>query len=125
MTTPENAQARAVAGARERLLDSGADRLATQPWQHRNQPPADLELVRYAAWAARRADVEPGVLLAGLRLLGEARAELDGIEAALLFAARAAGSTFPELADALGLRSAQAAQQRMTRVSARVDEARR
>ena len=57
----------------------------------------------------------------GIRLLVEARAELDQVEAALLFAARSAGVTWPDLSEALGLRSAQAAQQRLNRVTARLD----
>ena len=56
----------------------------------------------------------------GLRLLASARAELDQVEAGLLFAARGAGITWPRIADALDLGSAQAAQQRRNRVVARM-----
>ncbi|HWJ67606.1 MAG TPA: hypothetical protein VNT31_13100 [Nocardioides sp.] len=121
MTTPEAAHAERIGQARAHLLAAGAEGLAPRPWQHRTQPPDDVDLVRYAAWLAREPDVEAEVVLAGARLLAEARSELDRIESALLFAARAAGSTFPELAEALGLRSAQAAQQRLGRISARTD----
>ncbi|QLQ10227.1 MAG: hypothetical protein HZY75_07325 [Nocardioidaceae bacterium] len=107
--------------ARARLLDVGAKDLPPRPWQHQSQPLADLDLVRYAAWIARMPDAEPGLVRAGISLLESARAELDQIEAALLFAARAAGMTYPELAAALGLRSAQAAQQRLSRVASRVE----
>jgi len=65
-------------------------------------------------------DGRPGCPGGGLRLLASARAELDQVEAGLLFAARAAGMTWPQIADALALGSAQAAQQRFNRVLARM-----
>jgi hypothetical protein len=55
-----------------------------------------------------------------LGLIGAARAELDQVEAGLLFAARAAGVTFQQISAVLGLGSGQAAQQRMSRVLARL-----
>lgn len=119
MSEIDQAQAAALVEARVRLMAAGAKDLPPRPWQHRNQPPADLDLVQHAVWLARTPDAEPGVR-AGIRLLESARAELDQIEAALLFAGRAAGMTYPELAAALGLRSAQAAQQRLNRVTSRV-----
>ncbi len=61
------------------------------------------------------------VVLAGVSLLEAARAEVDQIEAALLFAARAAGITWADVATALGLGSAQAAQQRLERVVTRTE----
>lgn len=114
-------QADALGEARARLMTAGAKDLTPRPWQHRNQPPADLDLVRHASWLARKPDVEPELMGAGISLLESARAELDQTEAALLFAGRAAGMTYPELAGALGLRSAQAAQQRLNRVASRVE----
>ena len=54
-----------------------------------------------------------------MRLLAPARAELDQVESGLLFAARAAGMTWPQIAASLGLGSAQAAQQRLNRVLSR------
>lgn len=51
-----------------------------------------------------------------------AREELDQIETGLMFAARAAGMTWSELAEALSLQSRQAAQQRFDRVRTRLDE---
>src|SRR5438270_891192 len=89
--------------ARERLAAAGADALGQRPWQRPSQPASDADLVRFAAWAARDPEVDPQVLAAGLRLLGSARAELDQIEAGLLFAARAAGMTWPQVAGTLGL----------------------
>ncbi|MCP6769317.1 hypothetical protein NL529_31165, partial [Klebsiella pneumoniae] len=58
-------------------------------------------------------------LLAGVALLAAARAEVDQAEAALLFAARARGLSWQRISAALGLGSAQAAQQRFERVSDR------
>ncbi len=99
---------------------AGADGLTRRPWQHPRQPASDLDLVRFAAWAARDVeDADPAVLDAGLRLLASARAELDQVESGLLFAARAAGMTWPQIAESLGLGSAQAAQQRLNRVLSR------
>lgn len=56
---------------------------------------------------------------AALALVSAARAELDGLETALLFLARAEGLTWPEISQSLGLRSPQAAQQRLDRLTAR------
>lgn len=106
--------------AREVLDAAGAGRLERRPWQPPGVPASDADLVRFAAWVAREPGADPRVPASGLRLLASARAELDQIEAGLLFAARAAGMTWPQVADALDLASAQAAQQRMNRVLARV-----
>lgn len=106
--------------ARAAVHAAGAAGLDRRPWQHVGQRASDADLVRFAAWAARdAATTDPSVLEAGLRLLAPARAELDQVEAGLLFAARSAGMTWPQIADALGLGTAQAAQQRLTRVVAR------
>jgi hypothetical protein len=109
--------------AREVLGAAGAAGLDRRPWQHPGRPVSDAELVRFAAWAARESDPDPQVLAAGLRLLTSARAELDQIEAGLLFAARGAGMTWPQIAGALDLGSAQAAQQRLNRVLGRLGPA--
>ena len=75
----------------------------------------------FVAWCCRDAETtDRAVLEAGLRLLASARAELDQVEAGLLFAARGAGMTWPQIAGALDLGSAQAAQQRFNRVLARM-----
>jgi hypothetical protein len=101
---------------------AGAAGLARRPWQHPRQAASDVDLVRFAAWAARGPeDADPVVVDAGLRLLASARAELDQIESGLLFAARASGMTWPQIAESLGLGSAQAAQQRLNRVLSRID----
>ncbi|ABS03913.1 hypothetical protein [Kineococcus radiotolerans] len=108
--------------ARTALEAAGGGDLPPRPWQHRGRPLSDTELVRLAAWVARDADsTDPHLLRSGLHLLDAARAELDQVEAALLFAARAAGMTWPQVAVALGLGSAQAAQQRLNRILTRLD----
>ncbi|MFB9476852.1 hypothetical protein ACFFR3_45810 [Nonomuraea salmonea] len=57
-----------------------------------------------------------------LRQVGPARRDLDGLETNILIRARAAGLTWREIADALGLDSPQAAQQRARRLGATTDE---
>ncbi|RJT75622.1 sigma-70 family RNA polymerase sigma factor [Arthrobacter cheniae] len=105
---------------RATLKQAGADGLPRRPWQHPRQPASDTDLVWFAAWSARDVETtDQAVLRAGLRLLAAARAELDQVESGLLFAARDAEMTWPEIAEALGLGSAQAAQQRLSRVLAR------
>ena len=58
-------------------------------------------------------------LLAALTLLPAARAEVDQAEAGLLFTARARGLSWARISRAMGLGSAQAAQQRFGRVTGR------
>lgn len=120
MPSTDHDDAAALDEARSGLAAAGAGGLAPRPWQHPGQPHADAELVRFAAWVAGDAsrDHAPEVE-AGLRLLASARAELDQTEAALLFAARAGGTTWAQVARALGLGSAQAAQQRLDRLLSR------
>ncbi|WP_041290111.1 hypothetical protein [Kribbella flavida] len=57
--------------------------------------------------------------LAALRLLPVARAELDQLETGLLFTARGLGLTWGQMAQALGLNSPQACQQRLDRLTSR------
>jgi hypothetical protein len=59
-------------------------------------------------------------LLAALTLLPSVRAELDETELGLLMMARGRGLTWAEVAEGLGLGSAQAAQQRHDRLAARL-----
>lgn len=122
MSGSDWSDADALGRARRRVNAAGADRVDRRPWQRQGQPASDADLVRFVAWLAREPGVDPDVLAAGLQLLGSARAELDQIEAGLLFAARAAGMTWPQVASALGLGSAQAAQQRAGRVTSRLGE---
>lgn len=122
MPTDDQAHAAVIASHRAVLRTAGGDNLPARPWQRNGQPASDTDLVWLAAWKSADPDVDPGVVAAGLGLLGAARAELDQMEAGLLFAARAAGVTFQQIAAALGLGSGQAAQQRMARVLSRLDQ---
>jgi hypothetical protein len=119
ISDPDQGQAAREAGARRRLLAAGADALPRLPWQHRGAPPAAADLIRCALWRAGPGGLGEGELLAALTLLPAARAEMDQMEAGLLFMARARGLSWPQISRALGLRSAQAAQQRFGRVTGR------
>lgn len=121
MSIDDQSSARILDQARAVANEAGATELERRPWQRPGQPASDLDLVRFVAWQARNPETDRDVLAAGLRLLGSARAEVDQIEAALLFAARAAGMTFQEIGPLLGVGSGQAAQQRMSRVMARLN----
>lgn len=109
--------------ARRRLLDSGADQLPRLPWERAAGFPDDLILLRFAMWRANATvgDASHDDLRAALRLLGSARAELDGLEAGLMLIARAERLTWPDIAKQLGVKSPQAAQQRFQRVSSRAE----
>jgi hypothetical protein len=109
--------------ARRRLTENGAGDLPRFPWMVGAVPHDDVNLIRYALWRANSAQgVEvPQDLHAALRLLESARTEMDALEAGLLFVARAEGLTWPEIAEDLGVRSPQAAQQRFERVTSRTD----
>ena len=52
---------------------------------------------------------------AALELLAAARAEIEQLEIAALFAARGRGTTWAEIARSIGLNSPQAVQQRLER----------
>ncbi|MGK3956221.1 hypothetical protein ACLKOZ_08490 [Arthrobacter sp. R4] len=105
------------------LMDRGASELPRRPWQHEQQPPSASDLLHHILWRAngkgRGAPVDAVDLRAGLALISAARAETDGLETALLFLARAEGLTWPQISQSLGLRSAQAAQQRLDRLAGR------
>lgn len=110
-----------VDDARRVLLDAGAAELPRMPWQHPSAPAEDALLLRYALQRAggRIGQGRTDELRAALRLLEAARSDLDSLEAALLLSARAEGMTWTEIAEDLGLRSAQAAQQRSRRLDER------
>lgn len=106
--------------ARDRLMQAGAGDLPRPPWSRADLPPDDMTLIRFALWRANssalgRADLKPA-----LRLLGSAQADMEALESALLFIARAEGLTWAEIAEQLGMRSPQAAQQRFERVNSRL-----
>ncbi|MBF9128402.1 DNA-binding protein [Plantactinospora sp. S1510] len=120
----DRAAAGAERGARDRLTAGGGKDLPRLPWQADGQPHDAVTLIRQALWRAEtdRSALElPDELLAAITLLAAARAEVDQLEAGLLFVARAEGLTWAQVAQALGLRTAQAAQQRHERVLARLD----
>lgn len=83
-------------------------------------PPDDTTLIRFALWGANSNGLSTADLKAALRLLESARSDMESLESALLFIARAEGLTWAEIAEQLGMRSPQAAQQRFERVNARV-----
>ena len=111
--------------ARTVLLAAGAEDLPRAPWLHRAQPPASADLVRFAVWrAGEQATLAGDEVAAGLALLAAARAELDQLEAAMLFTARAEGMSWGRIARAMRLGSAQAAVQRYERLTERVERKR-
>ncbi len=112
---------RRIAEAKSVLLRAGADGLARRPWQHPNESPDDTTLTRFALWhAASEAGAGVGPELeAGLALLDSARSELDALETALVFTARAEGMTWARIAETMGMGSPQAAQQRYQRSAER------
>jgi hypothetical protein len=123
MAGPDDDQSQAAreAGARGHLLRAGASSIPRAPWLHRGQPPSAVDLIRFALWRSHTGDLDDERVEAALTLLPAARAEMDQVESALLFAARAHGLSWPRISRAMGLGSAQAAQQRYERVTGRVD----
>lgn len=115
----EQAQLHREHTAHERILELGAKDLAPRPWCPAPAPPTAVDLTQFALW--RSTDLSPDDLASALALLPAARAEADGVETGLLFAARSAGLTWAQIAAATGFRSPQACQQHYTRLSARQD----
>lgn len=122
----DQAQAQREREARELLLAAGADGLDRRPWQAGAMPPSAVDLIQFFLWRSGSAgfgsppDQElTDAAVAALQLLPAARAELDALETGLLFAARGFGHTWAQMADALGLNSPQACQQRFDRLTAR------
>jgi hypothetical protein len=119
-TDADQGQAAREADARRQLLGAGASSLPRAPWLHRSQPPSAVDLIHFALWRAGISDLDERTVLAALALLPAARAEMDQLEAWLLFTARSHGLSWPRISRAMGLASAQAAQQRFGRVAKRV-----
>lgn len=115
----DHVQAQREQAARGRLLDLGADELDARPWRPSPAPPSAVDLVQFAVW--RNADLDPEDILSALALLPAARAEVEGLESALLFIARSAGLTWAQMAHVMGFNSPQACQQHYTRLTARQD----
>ncbi|UBU16309.1 DNA-binding protein [Nonomuraea gerenzanensis] len=115
----DHTQADRERSAQERLLRLGAGALGPRPWRPAPVPPSAVDLVQFAVW--RNADLSPDDILSALTLLPAARAEVAGLESALLFMARGAGLTWAQMAQVLGFNSPQACQQHYTRLTARQD----
>jgi hypothetical protein len=114
----DQARASREGSARQRLLDLGAAELGDRPWRTHPVPPSAVDLAHFALW---RSDELAGQdLLGALTLLPAARAEVEGLEAGLLFVARSAGLTWAQIAEAMGFNSPQACQQHVTRLAARL-----
>ena len=122
MQTPDSDQQQSAReqSSRKRLLDAGATALPRAPWLHRSQPPSAVDLVRFAVWRGQGDDVNDEDLMAAMTLLLAARAEMEQLETALLFTARAQGLSWGRISRAMGLGSAQAALQRFDRLTGRV-----
>lgn len=118
----DQGQAAREADARGRLLGAGAAAMPRSPWLHQRQPPSAVDLIQFALWRAGTGDLAEDGIEAALTLLPAARAEVDQVEAALLFTARAGGLSWSRIARAMGLGSAQAAKQRSDRIAGRVED---
>lgn len=115
----DHAQAAREQQAQARLTELAAGAVTGRPWRPAAIPPAAVDLAQFALW--RSADLQPDDLLRALTLVPAAHAEVDGLEAALLFTARGAGLTWAQIALAMGFKSPQACQQHYTRLAARQD----
>jgi hypothetical protein len=120
MADADQVQAAREAESRKRLLQAGEDVIPRGPWLHEAQPPPAFDLIQFAAWQSGNSRFTGADLLAALALIQPARAEVDQLETALLFAARDRGISWARISRAMGLRSPQAAQQRWGRVAGRV-----
>lgn len=116
---PDQERAAREHRARQRLIDAGASSLPRAPWLHRSQPPSSIDLVRFAVWRGQTGKVTEEEVEAALTLLPSARAEVEQLEAALLFIARAEGMSWGRISRGMGLGSAQAAGQRYGRLADR------
>ena len=120
LSSADHAQAQRERDAQDKLLVKGADQLQPRPWRPAPAPPSAVDLTQYAVW--RSSELTPDELLGALSLLPAARAEVEGVEIGLLFAARSEGLTWAQIAEAMGFRSPQACQQYVNRLSARQDK---
>lgn len=117
--TSDHAQAQRERDALRHLLDLGAAALDPRPWRPAPVPPSAVDLAHFALW--RASDLDPDGVLSALALVSAARAEVEGLEAGLLFAARSAGLTWAQIADAMGFNSPQACQQHYDRLTTRLE----
>lgn len=121
-TSADQAGADRESMAAQQLLAAGAADLSPRPWRPAPAPPSAVDLAHFALWRSGQEASGQGAdtLLNGLTLLSAARAEVEGLEAGLLFSARGVGLTWAQIADAMGFRSPQACQQHFTRLTGRV-----
>ncbi|WP_338888614.1 hypothetical protein [Rhodococcus sovatensis] len=103
--------------AHQQLLAAGAHAIDARPWRPAPIPISDVDFVHFAMW--KSAELGDEELLSALALMPAARAEIDAVEAGLLFVARSAGLTWTQIADAMGFRSRQACQQHYERLAAK------
>lgn len=113
----DQAQARREQTASGHIRSLGADQLGARPWRPGTVPPSAVDLVQFALW--RSADLGPDDVRHALALLPAARAEVEGLEAGVLFTARSAGLTWAQIAEAMGFNSPQACQQHFSRLTSR------
>ncbi len=104
-------------------MELGPGRLEPRPWRPPPVPPSATDLIHaFLWWSGRTPAADPAQrdgALAALELLAAARAELDELETSLLFTARGLDLTWTQMAQATGLNSPQASQQRLDRLRAR------
>ena len=113
----DHAQAEREQRAQTHLSELSRDAIVPRPWRPAPVPPSAVDLAHFALW--RSDELDPEDLVQALTLLPAARAEVEGLEAGLLFTARSAGLTWAQIAQAMGFRSPQACQQHFTRLTAR------
>jgi hypothetical protein len=80
-------------------------------------PPSAVDLLQ--ASLRRSGELTAEEISGALALLPAARAEVEGLEAGVLFTARAAGQTWAQIAEAMGFKSPQACQQHYNRLVTR------
>jgi hypothetical protein len=113
----DQSESERLASARGRLLALGAGELDRRPWQAEPIPHSSIDLIQWFLWSSKTSAEPKDAAVAALQLLSAARAELDQIETALMFEARFAQLSWTRIADAIGLDSRQAAQQRLRRLT--------
>jgi hypothetical protein len=112
----DRSESERIASARSQLLALGARQLDRRPWQPDPIPHSAIDLIQWFLWSSRTSAEPKVAALSALQLLSAGRAELDQIETALMFEARFAQLSWKSIADAIGLESRQAAQQRLRRL---------
>ncbi|MEW9555841.1 hypothetical protein [Nonomuraea sp. NPDC050783] len=117
----------AAHAARTRLLDRFGTGDRPRPQDPAAPPVPATELVRLVLEAAHdpgdgAPEVGPEDLADALQMIVPIRRSIDSMEYQAVAAARRAGLTWRQVADALALESPQAAQQRFQRLAVRLDQ---